>query len=251
MRSIMKRYKTFTLIELLAVIAIIAILAALLLPALNQSRKKAMAVKCVNNLKQLGLGVTTYADDYKSMLPPKNNDGIGVPWNRFLVLRGYIGKFEGTYVNFYHVAATNVLLCPSWAPYRYYDGVANDYGLGTITPSYALNQRVWYSLDGSTKQVWSDHSSIELLRLPAPSREAIYVDSLLHGSTANNEGMQTWWMLPNDSVSSTKNRTHVRHSGKANMLMGDMHVESANSGELRSKYIQKYWHYTENKTFIQ
>ena len=59
----------FTLVELLVVIAVIAILAAALLPALSSARRKAQAVECLNNLREISQGTFLYAQDNEDYLP--------------------------------------------------------------------------------------------------------------------------------------------------------------------------------------
>src|SRR4028118_1774787 len=65
----------FTLIELLVVIAIIGILASILFPVFARARENARRSSCQSNLKQIGLGILQYTQDYDEKLPLRRHDG--------------------------------------------------------------------------------------------------------------------------------------------------------------------------------
>ena len=97
------RTRGFTLIELLVVISIIALLIALLLPALAQARSLALQIECASNMRQDGIAMSEYADEYRGMYPLSDTGG----WP--------FGNFAG-YVNGQFTSA------PVWGiPMLYYD----------------------------------------------------------------------------------------------------------------------------------
>ena len=94
----------FTLIELLVVIAIIAILAAILFPVFARARENARRSSCTSNLKQIGLGIIQYQQDYDEKYPPLRGGNGGASDNNvdgvFAIIQPYL-------------KSTQILQCPS------------------------------------------------------------------------------------------------------------------------------------------
>ena len=85
-------FKAFTLIELLVVIAIIAILAAILFPVFARARENARRSSCQSNLKQIGLGVLQYTQDYDETFPLHN--GSSSVTGFFVIMQPYIKSVQ-------------------------------------------------------------------------------------------------------------------------------------------------------------
>jgi prepilin-type N-terminal cleavage/methylation domain-containing protein/prepilin-type processing-associated H-X9-DG protein len=147
----------FTLIELLVVIAIIAILAAILFPVFAKAREKARQSSCLSNLKQLGLGCLSYAQDYDERFPTyvyvlitRYNDGISAagvsPYSALLP----------------YVKNTQIFTCPSVkpTPTYAYNGV-------TVTSAYLLNSYccVWDAPNGGYRSLGTIQDASKLMMM--------------------------------------------------------------------------------------
>jgi prepilin-type N-terminal cleavage/methylation domain-containing protein/prepilin-type processing-associated H-X9-DG protein len=136
------KHSGFTLIELLVVIAIIAILASILFPVFGRARENARRSSCLSNLKQIGLGVLQYTQDYDEIYPMKRWSGGSAQMNDTMSWRR---------ITFPYVKSAQIYTCPS---NTYGTEPANDSypGWAVLGPNDPKFSRS-YSINGQTRYI--------------------------------------------------------------------------------------------------
>jgi prepilin-type N-terminal cleavage/methylation domain-containing protein/prepilin-type processing-associated H-X9-DG protein len=247
--------KAFTLIELLVVIAIIAILAAILFPVFSQAREKARGATCLSNLKQIGLGVMMYVQDYDETFPMSQYGGgnTGVPQQAwYSVIYPYIkngDRYRDAQGVEYSWGTSGIFACPSFPDRNqsgkygcHYDVFADfwNWPVGgndarhRVTPISALEtpaEKVMITEKGVNDAFWGwvyfgtwEWDWVDWIGRP-PQRDgaerALQRDCDL---VNDGDGNATWagcGMMP-----------RYRHTGTANVVFFDGHAKAMGRGQI-------------------
>jgi prepilin-type N-terminal cleavage/methylation domain-containing protein/prepilin-type processing-associated H-X9-DG protein len=252
----MKARRTgFTLIELLVVIAIIAILAAMLLPALNAAKQKALTISCMNNYKQLGLAWFMYANDNSDKLvsncdeyPPSGGMtaarswicpyGVALDWssaskNTNILFLTVDSPTLGTALMGSYVAnAVNIFVCPAdryhsknqsgW-PHRLRTCVMNG-AMGDGTKYFGFNDITGQPNPGhATMPLFYTAKKVTSMHSPGPSDCFVMFDE---HPDSNDDA--TYFINPADANGTGTAFTELPgslHSKAAGMVFADGHSE--------------------------
>lgn len=218
--------KGFTLIELLVVIAIIAILAAILFPVFGRARETARRSSCQSNLKQIGLGITQYAQDYDETQVFDNSIGGGTGvW--VTTLQPYIKSAQ-------------IFRCPS-------DTNTNIPAIGSGSSSYVINNmysNMGGGNGGPTSSTVGGIRAVRLSGIPSPTTTIQATDnksnnesrmSTNSGCDAANTKFAWECTIPIGTNNGFDTMGHIgeRHLETVNVLYCDGHVKAQKLDSIR------------------
>ena len=215
----------FTLIELLVVIAIIGLLAALLVPALSSSKVKARQAGCLSNLRQLGLGMMMYADDYQGFLP-RTTHGATATESWVNTLKPYVGNTD------------KIRLCTS-------DPRANE-RLTNNGTSYVINEFLAVPLRDPFGNELDPLHKLDTLPRPVETMMLFEIaDSYGPNTYADHTHSRGWflgWKHVLGDIQPDRHHSGApaadRTGGRANYLFADGHVEAIKAVRLKEQIDQ-------------
>lgn len=214
----------FTLIELLVVIAIIAILAAILFPVFARARENARRSSCSSNLKQIGLGLMQYVQDYDEIMPMNNtNEAAGGIWMD--KIQPYIKSYQ-------------LFKCPS-------DSSAAQPAYNTPNTSYGINMVGWGESGGNPNgpSISQSGKPVAMAGIGSPTTTVFAMD-------CNSAQMASQWAdLTQGNLQINQNASPrtmgggavERHLETINLLWCDGHVKSAKLDLLRTPTTSGNW----------
>jgi prepilin-type N-terminal cleavage/methylation domain-containing protein/prepilin-type processing-associated H-X9-DG protein len=212
----MRKKPGFTLIEILIVIAIITLLALLLFPAFAHAREGARRTSCLSNLRQIGMGVMQYAQDYDGRLPP-NDNVTGANWGTDAVTC-WIDELQ-PYIKTY-----KVFVCPSTHPTEDADRIFGKANAPFYT--YAINNV--YNYD-STQRLFEKGGPATLASIEDSANTVLAGDSIGGSSLWGFQVIGTTFKATEPATfgdaDGVQGRFVARHSDGINFAFCDGHAK--------------------------
>jgi prepilin-type N-terminal cleavage/methylation domain-containing protein/prepilin-type processing-associated H-X9-DG protein len=229
---IQRRIRAFTLIELLVVIAIISILAAILFPVFARARENARRASCMSNLKQIGLGVLMYTQDYDENYPITFTSTPSAVWYTML---------------FPYVKSTQLFRCPSDSNTTTAKN-SSVAGQGSFVVSYAYNYK--YGVSGTPTSL-SAIASPSTAVIMSDGGAQVDADGRVSASSSLTTKAAGARFLADSGHYSTQVKAApgssdyvgpaIRHLDTVNVLFADGHAKALQANSFYYPYSWQLW----------